>query len=274
MNCEEMRIDLPFRLRDELDRAKAEKVDAHLVDCEDCRNEQSGFTGVMPLLERYGVTVPSDLRHAVLSSYENERVVDLMPRLVERPGPHVRRSVMGVIAAEKSSVPARDGKVLRWRSRTQRVLAAAALVAAGAVGGYALTGSGPEGPTDLGGVPLGHETQVVALSGAGPGEASVRHYRHDNFRISFSVQGFPATPTGHHYAVWVRGPKGDVAVGTFRLQREDTFLIPFAVGVNPSDFPQLVVTLEPNDGDPNLTGEVITTGDFDLGSVHHGSYDE
>ena len=79
---------------------------------------------------------------------------------------------------------------------------------------------------------------------------------------------------GFHYAVWVRGETGDVSIGTFRLQRPDDFDIPFALGVNPSEFPELVVSIEPNDGNPRLTGEVVTSGQFDLDRVHHGIYED
>ena len=130
------------------------------------------------------------------------------------------------------------------------------------------------GRGDAEGIPAGHQTQVVALSGSGPSRAIVDHYRHDNFRITLSVEGYEPTPPGVRYAVWVRGAGGDVAIGTFRLKRPDAFRIPFALGVNPSEYSELVVTLEPNDGDPELTGEVVTQGSFDPATVHHGTYDD
>lgn len=123
-------------------------------------------------------------------------------------------------------------------------------------------------------MPEGHKTQIVGLEGMGPDELEVRHYRHDNFRLTLSTDGFEPTLAGFHYAVWVRGSDGDVAIGTFRIKRPDDFEIPFALGVNPSEYPELVITLEPNDGDPALTGEIVTSGEFDLETVHHGSYND
>lgn len=226
---------------------------------------------MLVLLRAGAVAAPSsDLRYGLLGAVEAQDLRPLLVHAVDQPSPAVRQQVLEAVREEPGSLPSLS-RARRRRDVAQRVLAAAAVVIVAVTAGWLLRGdTGTTGDE----IPVGHETQVVALRGMGPSEAAVRHFRHDNFRLTLSVSGFRPTPAGFHYAVWVQGQDGDVAVGTFRLKSDDAFDIPFAIGVNPSEYPELLVTLEPNDGDPALTGEIVTRGRFDPQSVHHGDYDE
>ena len=276
MNCDAARLDLALGLREEVGEAGATELETHLASCRSCSAERVVLAEAMALTAGRAVGPPPEhLRAGVLSAVETERAGSALELLVEPPSEDVKARVL--VAAGREG-PARQGvdPVVRSSTRERtfgRALAAAALVVGGLILGAVAFRAGPR-EIVAGDIPPGHATQIVRLIGDGPSSAEVRHYRHDNFRVTMSVEGFASTPAGSHYAVWVRGPGGDVAVGTFRLKRPDDFDIPFAVGVNPSEFPELVVTLEPNGGSPALEGEVVVRGRFDPEEVHHGSYDD
>lgn len=251
------------------------EVSEHVSSCAACSTELVEIKETMSFTQRLGISQPPEaLRHEVLASVEAASMAPALGLVVGPPSADLKSSVMRAVEQQRD----RERSVVTpMRSRTPRLAAAlaaaAALLLVGAAIGSALQPDAPD--VDVAGeIPVGHETQMLQLQGAGPSEAEVDHYRHDNFRITLSVEGFEPTPPGKHYAVWVRGEPGDVALGTFRIKRLDDFVIPFAMGVNPDEYPTFVVTLEPNDGNPALTGEVLSHGDFDLESVHHGSYDE
>lgn len=282
MNCDRAREELPLLRRGELAGDIQQDVRQHLAACADCRAEQADLESVLTLVGAAGASAPGpELRDTVLGNVEAANLSSLLTLAVEAPPARLKENVMAaareVAAAEEvgAGPVATVTQLGRRRRQLAQALAAAAILVAGVVLGSALFGDdGGDRPPVALVVPEGHETQVLDLEGMGPSAASVRHYRHDNFRVTLSVAGYETTPAGFHYGVWVRGDKGDVAVGTFRIKRADVFDIPFAVGVNPSEYPAFVVTLEPNDGNPALTGEVVTEGSFDPAQVHHGNYDD
>lgn len=271
MDCEAVRIELSPLSRAELGSEQRSEVQRHLASCPACRSEFSELQSLLALVGSVGVSPPSrDLRASVLGAVEEANLSSLLNLAVETPPTRIKEEVM---AAARGESPKSVPFLVRRRRQLASALAAAALLLAGFVLGSAITAGDEGGKTDLA-VPEGHETQILELEGMGPPGASVRHYRHDNFRVTLSVEGYEPTPSGFHYAVWVRGSAGDAAVGTFRLKRADDFEIPFAVGVNPSVYSRFVVTLEPNDGDPALTGEIVSEGRFDPVRVQHGNYDD
>ena len=276
MGCDNVCEELPLLSRGELGPERQRVVEDHVASCEACRGELADLESLLTLVGAAGVSAPApQLRDTVLGNVEATNLASLLSLAVEAPPARIKESVMA--AAREGAADAPIGTVTALGGRRRKLaqaLAAAAILVAGVVLGSNLFSEQTEGPNAALNVPEGHETQVLDLEGMGPSEASVRHYRHDNFRVSLSVEGYETTPPGFHYAVWVRGDQGDVAVGTFRLKGADDFDIPFAVGVNPTEYPDFVVTLEPNDGDPALTGDVVTEGAFDPVRVQHGRYDD
>ena len=272
MTCEEVLLELPAVAGGEPVPAE---VSEHLSSCTACSTELTEIKETMSFTQRFGISQPPEaLRHEVLARIEAASIAPALGLAVSPPPASLKTSIMQAVEEERD----RERSVVTpMKSRAPRfaaaLAAAATLLLVGAAIGSALQPDAPDVEV-AGEIPVGHETQMLQIEGAGPAEAEVDHYRHDNFRITLSVEGFEPTPAGSHYAVWVRGEVGDVALGTFRIKRPDDFVIPFAMGVNPDDYPTFVVTLEPNDGNPALTGEVLSHGDFDLESVHHGSYDE
>ncbi len=290
MSCDRIAPELPLYIREELPEEAQASVAEHLGRCEACSEEAAQVAAVMDALGKSHLP-PPDLREGVLAAIERERLASLRLHSAVPP-PDLKGKVL---AAARGSDPLQAARSNRTsnRRRTALLASAAALVfgivvAAGAmrisdlqerleVAGQPTNekDGDPQGPgSGQDGVPKGHKMQTFTLAGDVTATGHLDHYKHDNFRLTLSVEGFDAPPTGHHYAVWLRGPGGDVPVGTFRLIREDNFNIPFAIGVDPVEFPEIVVTIEPNDGDPVLTGETISSVVLNPDQIHHGTYEE
>ena len=139
------------------------------------------------------------------------------------------------------------------RMRSLRPLAiggaAAAIVAAAAIGAVALTSGGSAAgfraaltPTSL-------------ASGAG-GEATLTR-RPSGWRIELEVAGLPRLAGGSFYEAWLRNNAGVlVPVGTFNDGRNVTLW----AGVAPTRFTTLTVTRERADGNQSSSGEKVLVG--------------
>ena len=78
--------------------------------------------------------------------------------------------------------------------------------------------------------------------------------------IRLDAEGLAPAPANSYYEGWVDGPDGDmVAIGTFHLHHGDDPIALWA-GVDLSKYPVLTVTLEPEDGDPGSSGDVVLRG--------------
>jgi hypothetical protein len=81
--------------------------------------------------------------------------------------------------------------------------------------------------------------------------------------ITLNIHGLQPAPEEHYYQGWVRtGPEPDdnaVTIGTFHMRGGDDEVTLWS-GVPIEDFPVLTVTLEPDDGDPASSGDVVLRG--------------
>jgi anti-sigma-K factor RskA len=81
--------------------------------------------------------------------------------------------------------------------------------------------------------------------------------------ITLDISGLPEPPPGHFYQGWVRQgtepTDNAVTIGTFHMRGGDDEVTLWA-GVDIDDFPVLTVTLEPDDGDPASSGQVVLRG--------------
>ena len=278
MRCEDARFQMAVLT--ELDDEERYEAQAHLSSCAQCRAEKTAIDTSLQLLQQHAVTgPPQHTRASVLGVIEMAELAPALEHAAAPPPSRLKTSVMQVIEDERrgSSQSTVVVPISSRRGRFARSIGVAAtLLILGAGIGWIIGANDDAPPRVAVGpeMPEGHETQTLPLDGMGPDQLEVRHFRHDNFRLTLSVEGFEPTPAGFHYAVWARGDAGDIALGTFRLKREDSFDIPFAMGVNPSDFPDIVITLEPNLGEAALEGEIITEGSFDLATVYHGTYED
>lgn len=279
MNCEEVRADLVAWIRDELDFARANDIAQHLQSCSACAEEQAELEETMTILVLASpAEPPANLRSTVMTAM-----------IAENFAPELRRAVPGLpptelkaktVAAARRDQPGsirRSSRLSSFRPR-EIAFAAAATVAIvfASVTWLQLQDArrSTTGAPSEEGIPRGHNMQSFVLKGDVESKAGLAHYRHDNYRLILSTAGYEVTPPGFQYSVWLRGPQGDVPLGGFRLKRQDDFTVPFAIAVDPVQYPQVVVTLEPLDGSPALDGEVVNSATLDVRSVHHGEYEE
>lgn len=281
MRCEGARLLIPQLLVGDLDPAKMPELETHLETCPACREELASMRSVKALLRDPSLSaMPSgDLKVTALARVAAE---DLALALGSSPGPAPpadlkRRAITRALEASRDN---------RKRTTTATWIAAAA-----ALIGIAFAVESRVEMQDLDRRadserkmriraeaavgPAGHPMQSFKMTGRGASaDAQLVHFRHDNFRVTMTLKDFKPSPPDHHYEMWLKGHKGVVGLGTFRIVRPDELTVSFSVGVDPMDFPEVMATLEPNDGDPRMSKNVVARALLDRGSIHHGSYNE
>ena len=208
----------------------------HLRDCRVCAEEVAELAHLPALLGDAAphVDVPIDLEARTFARIEDE-------------------------ARRGAGAPVRDRAPHRRRVGTglQRMLAVAAgfLLVAGAVGLIAnlVSGSGGGGTT----------IQLISANGTtAKGEAKVRSTAQGRV-VELEVDGLPRAPAGFYYECWFVGD-GDtlakpnrVSVGTFEVPDADMYTYEMMSAARARAFPRMGVTLEPDDGNPQRTGEKV-----------------
>ena len=81
--------------------------------------------------------------------------------------------------------------------------------------------------------------------------------------VGLSTSDLPILPKGEYYEVWFVGP-GDspqrpnrISAGTFHPNEDGESEITLTAAVDPSLYPQVVVTAESGNGDPSSSGRVV-----------------
>ena len=127
--------------------------------------------------------------------------------------------------------------------------AAAAVMAAAAIGAFAL-GSGGPSPT------FSAALAATSLAPGAKGEAILTR-RPSGWRVRLDATGLPRLAGGAFYEAWLRNDAGVlVPIGTFNDGRDVTLW----AGVTPTDFTTLTVTRERADGDQSSSGEKVLAG--------------
>ncbi len=80
-----------------------------------------------------------------------------------------------------------------------------------------------------------------------------------SYQLVVRTDRLPPSPPGSRYELWLRGPGGRVSAGSFRLTGYGPEVLPFTIGVDPMTYPRVEITLEPADGDPSSSGDVLMT---------------
>lgn len=140
--------------------------------------------------------------HRVFSALERE-----LPRVT--PSPDLFDRVLAEVAQEASVVPLRPARRAprAWVATGAAVAVAAAVLVTVAI---TLRDSGP-------GAPAARATLAAQTEAGVTGEAVLYAPDSDEGRIELSLRSVPASPTGHHYEVWVLPAGSDkmLSVGTF-----------------------------------------------------------
>lgn len=75
------------------------------------------------------------------------------------------------------------------------------------------------------------------------------------FSVVLELDGMPAAAPGSYYAAWLRGPTGTVPLGSFH-ERRTGWAVELWSGVDPEDYPTLLVTLQA-EGDPPVPSQLV-----------------
>ena len=108
------------------------------------------------------------------------------------------------------------------------------------------------------GIPL---TATVPASEGG-GEIS-GEMEEGNLKIELVVWGLPELQEGEYYELWyAKEDGGRISCGTFRAQQGDQTTVNLTAPANAVSYPEIEVTREPDDGDPDSSGEKVLVGDL------------
>ncbi len=168
------------------------------------------------------------------------------PLLWEEPPPDLEDRIVGAIERTATAPETHRGSSLR--SRWLGLVAAAAMIVA--IGGAWLStrDPAPDWTATLTGVDGTAAAATIAGWNTGSGT-----------RVVLEAPGLDPADPGYAYELWfARDGDEVVSAGTFRTADS----VELTVGVARRDYPTIVVTLEPLDGDPRPSGvAVLRSGD-------------
>lgn len=256
---------------------EATGFEQHLAGCARCRAELDELSGLPSMLSAASLDagLPPGLRERTLDAVREAQEKAATPpwglppvrppapgldvtqgsRDAPDPAPEAAR-VPGArrkLGSRSTSRPtaqsgSRPTAATRWL-----VAAAAALLVAAAVGVGAVLASRDTATT----------VQLVAAdAGSGRGEARVRQVGTGR-EVTMEVSGLAPNPPGTYYECWFVGA-GDslqtpnrVSAGTFTVGADGTASVVMVSAADPARFPNMGVTLEPDDGNPARTGPKV-----------------
>lgn len=209
-----------------LDDAELAAFDAHLATCARCQAELAEFEGLSALLD---TAVPE---------------LDIPETLGER--------TLGAVR-EAAAVERRRTR-RRWLSA---VAAAVVLVVAGVTVGVVVTR--PAAPREI---------ALNAVEGAPAAAHGVAQLRPTDAgtEVDLDLTDLPRNPPGTFYECWFVAPddtlaKPDrVSAGTFVVVGGGTTHVRMITAADLSRFPRMGITLEPDDGNPQRTGNKVLAG--------------
>ncbi|MGI8804704.1 MAG: anti-sigma factor [Thermoleophilaceae bacterium] len=243
--------ELAAYLLDALEADERSEFERHLTDCHSCRQELRELEGAAELLGRaappYGA--PTGLEDRVVAAVKEAAAAEEAaaaagePAVDGRPARYLRRErARGILGG--------------WAPRLALAGAAAAVLAAAFLVGDRL------GDEDLPGTPELEATLEAPSGDTGQATASVRETGLGRV-ILFESGDLPILPEGELYELWFVGP-GDtledpnrISAGTFHPDERGNSDVRLHAAVDPAQFPELSVTAEPGDGNPERTGPEV-----------------
>ncbi len=252
-----------------------DEIDRHVSGCEECSSFKSRIDELRGLLRDapIDVEVPGSLWDDARSAIRRDRAAELLRSVpFENPSQDLESRVFSDSRIVTGGELAAFSKYRRSRFAT--LVAAAALLAAIGIGigidRLVLDSGNGSGSSIAGGVPVGHDMQVVALEGgAGRARLTLTHFRHDNYRIKLETVDLPVQKPDHHYELWLSGSGGDVSAGSFRIVRSDVVAFVFNLGIDPAQHRTIEISEEPDDGGPSRQGSVVMHGELDPSHIEH-----
>jgi anti-sigma-K factor RskA len=168
------------------------------------------------------------------------------------PPPELKEWVLARVRTEPRRSPA-----TRW---TLWLPAAAAILLVAAVLGPGLLRMVP-GPSDA--------LAMTATSAAPRAGGELRGEQvGKNFKVELEAWGLPEPRTGEYYEMWYAREGGErISCGTFQAQPHGHTTVNMSAPASAVAYPEVEVTLEPDDGNPGSSGKVVLKGSLrDLGA--------
>jgi Anti-sigma-K factor rskA/Putative zinc-finger len=238
-------VEVAAYLLGKLEPEEAERFEAHLDGCGDCRRHLEELGGLPALLAQAApaTPVPDGLRARTLTAVR-ERAAEAGPAAGAEPTAETPEA-----GVAETPVPLRRAW---WRRRWLLIAVAAALVVALAVPGALLMFGGGGGEVT--------RLSLVAAEGAqGRGQVTItRTPAGRSFDVRIEGLGPPAA--GSLYELWAVSPRDTmerpqrVSLGTFTVDADGGAHLTAFTAAPADQFPLVGVTLEPVDGNPARTG--------------------
>ncbi|HXM56398.1 MAG TPA: anti-sigma factor [Candidatus Dormibacteraeota bacterium] len=225
-------LDLAGYVLGTLDARERESFERHLAGCARCRRELAELRGVPALMD------------------EAADPVDVPPGMEAR--------VLGRIARERR--PARQR-----RTRPLWALAAAAAVAIAFLAGLGLGRGLPAGGGAQPAAPAARTMRLVAADGGAASAVATIQPSNAGVVIQLSVRDLPPPPAGHFYTCWLVADddtlqhQDRVSVGSFATSDRGTATVRWETAADLARYPNLGVTLEPDNGNPLHQGPKVLT---------------
>ncbi|MTD16052.1 hypothetical protein GIS00_19120 [Nakamurella sp. YIM 132087] len=230
----------------------------HLEDCPVCAAEMLGFGEATAMLgAAVAVTPPASLRENVLNMI---RTIPQLPPLL--PTEPVAPAEPAPAAAEQpvrtGPRHAREAAQKRWFRRTSAFIAAAAVVAALAIGTIVIVNRNSAPPTAAECVAEATDTRVIPVSA---GTNAVARYSASCSAATVDPTSLPALPTGQVYQLWVLRGAAARSVGVMTQPTGATEPLTATVGAGDTN---LGISVEPGpQGSQQPTeGSVIWVADL------------
>jgi anti-sigma-K factor RskA len=244
-----------------LEPDESQRFVEHLDSCDACREEVEELSGLRRLLSDVPppVAVPAGLEERTFSAIEAAAAAASRTGAVDSDRTLAPEGSKPLGRAEATPIPIKRPPKKRWRRPPLLALAAAAILVIGlAVGVTASLGHRSNTPVS--------RIRLVAVGG-GPahGTATVRSTS-SGLTIDMTVVDLAPSPPGTFYTCWLVGP-GDslahpnrVSVGSFVVRGRAAVEVHWTTAADLHRFPQLGVTLEPNNGNPSHQGPKVLAG--------------
>jgi anti-sigma-K factor RskA len=238
-------VEVAAYLLGKLEANEAERFEAHLDGCADCRRQLDELGGLPALLAQAAPArpVPDGLRARTLTTVRERAAA------AQRAADAQRAGVAEKAGVAKAPVPIRWAW---WRRRWLAAAVAAALVVALAIPGALLLFGGDGGEV--------RRLTLVAAEGAkGRGQVTItRTPAGRSFDVR--IEGLDRPAAGSLYELWVVNPRDTlerpqrVSLGTFTVGADGGAHLTAFTAAPADQFPVVGVTLEPVDGNPARTG--------------------
>jgi Anti-sigma-K factor rskA, C-terminal/Putative zinc-finger len=265
--CEEVRVELPGLLRGELGTQTAISVNIHLRDCAACSIELEELRDTIKVLReiplQYDPDPDLEQRVFMLTSFEEiGSLVSAAPLEKEPPIDLEARSLVraGVLDSMVDSKRSRWSKVAMVLAPT---LAATAIVFAFLATEWRSRFTELEDIFGGMGQPLASQ-QLTSFDTSNRAQADLFDSTQETYQLVLRTYDLPATPDGYRYELWLSGERGTVPAGSFSLNGPEDHVFVFTVSVSPWEYPDLEITLEPDDGNPEHTGTTVMEASFNL----------